>query len=56
MTLTDAGARLLPGISDGLAAFARAVELVRATAADAPLIVTTTRACPQLAARGRLSM
>jgi LysR family glycine cleavage system transcriptional activator len=44
MTLTDAGARLLPGISDGLAAFARAVELVRATAADAPLIVTTTNA------------
>jgi LysR family glycine cleavage system transcriptional activator len=44
MTLTDAGARLLPGISDGLAAFARAVELVRATAADAPLTVTTTNA------------
>lgn len=44
LTLTDAGARLLPGISEGLATFARAVELVRAMAIEAPLSVTTTNA------------
>jgi LysR family transcriptional regulator, glycine cleavage system transcriptional activator len=44
LTLTDAGARLFPGISGGLALFAEAVESVRASASEMPLVVTTTNA------------
>ena len=44
LTLTEAGARLFPGIRDGLEAFAAAIARVRREGAKHPLRVTTTNA------------
>lgn len=44
LALTEAGARLFPGIRDGLEAFATAIARVRREGAKHPLRVTTTNA------------
>src|ERR1041385_2464949 len=56
MTLTEAGARLFPGVRDGLQAFATAITTVTRDREPQPLRITTTNAFASrwLGARQRL--